>query len=319
MHASPDTSIPTSFKHRRLQSLMGLWLVIYLIFHLLANSQAALLFGENGNGFVRAANEIRDLPYLPIIEIVLLAIPFLIHISWGIERLLMAKSNSFPSDGSTPSLEEYPRNKAYTWQRITSWILLVLIAAHVIHMRFLEQPSTAQKGSEKYYMVRLNADDGLYPLVERLGATLYNQTEVQKQQEIATQQIQTHTAHSETPHPLVEEQAEHQEEQWIQALTERPLEDGQVIAVSNNFGTVELLMIRDTFKMPVMLFFYTVLVLSACFHAFNGLWTACITWGITLSPRSQRMMRTVSIGLMLVVTFLGLAAIWGTYWINLRQ
>ena len=30
-------------------------------------------------------------------------------------------------------------------------------------------------------------------------------------------------------------------------------------------------MVRNTFKSPLMMAFYTLLVLSACFHGFNGL------------------------------------------------
>ena len=80
-----------------------------------------------------------------------------------------------------------------------------------------------------------------------------------------------------------------------------------------SFGIAELLMVRDTFKSPLMILLYTGLVLAACFHGFNGLWTFMISWGITLTARSQRLMRTLATGLMVLVTFLGLAAIWGTY------
>ena len=63
---------------------------------------------------------------------------------------------------------------------------------------------------------------------------------------------------------------------------------------------------------------YTIFVLAAAFHAFNGLWTSLITWGAMLSYQSQRAMIPIcwlGVGLL---AFLGLAAIWGSYWINLR-
>lgn len=295
-----DTSppaLPRTFVWRRLHSLTGLWLVFYLIIHLLANSQAALLFGDNGSGFVKAANSIRDLPFLPVLEIVLLAIPFGVHLFWGVQYLFTAAYNSSKSDGSKPSLPEYPRNHAYTWQRITSWVLLFLITAHVIHMRFMEQPAFAQVGSEKFYMVRINHDPGIYSVAERLGAKLYSPQQVQEQRNLSNENKQS----------------------WLKALEQRPIQSGQLIAEANNFGTAELLMLRETFKMPAMLILYTVLVLSACFHAFNGLWTFCISWGLTLSPASQNRMRTFCTGLLVLIAFLGLAAIWGTYWINLRD
>lgn len=288
MTTNTSSSLPRTFVWRRWHSLTGLWLVIFLIVHLLANSQAALLIGDDGAGFIKAANDIRNLPYLPAIEIGLLLIPFAIHIYWGVQYLWTGKANSYKSDGSTPSLPEYPRNHAYTWQRITSWILLVLIAAHVVQMRFMEAPTVTGMGKAKSYMVRVESDDGIHTLAERLDVSLYNAQQVPQQQ-------------------------------WASALSERPLAPNQLIAVTKDFGTAELLMVRETFKMPLMLLLYTVLVLSACFHAFNGLWTFCITWGVTLSVNSQKNMRRVSLALMFALGFLGLAAIWGSYWINLRQ
>ena len=91
------------------------------------------------------------------------------------------------------------------------------------------------------------------------------------------------------------------------------------MTVANSFGLAELLIVRETFKMPIMLALYTIFVLSACFHAFNGLWTFMISWGVTLTALSQVIMRRIAYALMAIVAFLGLAAIWGTYWINLKQ
>lgn len=259
--------LPSTFVWRRLHSLTGLLLVLFLFFHLLTNSQAALPVGDAGLGYIKAVNSIRELPYLYAIEILLLAIPFAIHIVWGIQYLRTGVYNSIPTDGTTPSLPEYSRNHAYTWQRITSWILLVLITFHVIQMRFLEAP-VLQQGSEPIYMVQLQDDSGLNSFAAHMEVTLQRQKE------------------------------------------------GKIIAYAKSFGAAELLMVRETFKDPGMVLLYTVLVLSACFHAFNGLWTFLITWGVTISPASQRRMKMVALGLMALVAFMGLAAVWGTYWIR---
>ena len=135
-----ERTLTQAFVWRRLHSLTGLFISLYLIEHLFVNSQAALWFGEDGSGFVRAVNSIQNLPFLHLIEI-FFGVPIVLHAAWGIQILRTGRSNSWPSDGSTPSLTEYPRNHAYTWQRITSWVLLVAIVAHVIHMRFYEYPS----------------------------------------------------------------------------------------------------------------------------------------------------------------------------------
>lgn len=309
--------IPNAFIWRRLHSFTGIWIVGFLIIHLLTNSQAALFVGDDASGFIKSANGIRDLPFLQVIEILFLAIPFLVHMVWGVQYLRTGKFNSFPTDGSTPSLPEYPHNHAYTWQRITSWILLVLITLHVIQMRFLEAPVSAQRGTQKSYMVRVNRDIGLYPLSERLGFTLYDGQQIAQEK----QKLSPPNPHplEETAESLIQAQQERQQREWVSALEKVSLNEGQVMAVSKDFGTAELLMVRETFKLPIMLFLYTVLVLSACFHAFNGLWTFLITWGATISPRSQKYSYIMALSLMFLITFLGLAAIWGTYWINLKQ
>jgi succinate dehydrogenase / fumarate reductase cytochrome b subunit len=74
-------------------------------------------------------------------------------------------------------------------------------------------------------------------------------------------------------------------------------------------------MVRDTFKSPLYTLLYTVFLLAAAFHAFNGFWTFLITWGIILSYRSQKTMVPVCMLGVLALAFLGLAAIWGSYWL----
>lgn len=309
--------IPSAFIWRRAHSFTGFWLVLFLMQHLLVNSQAALFIGDDGSGFVTAVNSIKDLPYLPVIEIFLLGVPFFIHGVWGIRYLMTGEANSFRTDGRTPSLPQYPRNHAYTWQRITSWILLFGILAHVIHMRFLQYPSSAQKGSEHFYMTRLNQDPGLYTLSKRLGFEIYDASQIQaiKQQIISAPPV----IEGHSPQDLIAAQKRHEERAWLNAMEAKPLGQDQVMAVAGSFGIAELLMVRDAFKNPLIILLYTGLVLAACFHAFNGLWTFMITWGITLTAASQRLMRKLATGLMLLITFLGLAAIWGTYWINLLE
>ena len=306
--------IPNAFIWRRAHSLTGLWLVLFLIEHLFTNSQAGLWMGEeDGLGFVRAVNSLKNLPYLQVIEVFLLGVPFLIHGIWGIKYLLTAKYNVLPTDGASPSLPQYSRNHAYTWQRITSWILLIGIAAHVIQMRVMEYPTSARLNTQQYYMIRITQDDGLPALAKRLGFSLYNHQQIQVEKlRVLIQSAAPQKQASENR--LLEAQTEKEERGWIEAIDKWKLKENQVIAVAPSFGIAELLMVRDTFKNPVMILLYTGLVLAACFHGFNGLWTFMISWGITLTARSQQLMRSLATGLMVIVTFLGLAAIWGTYY-----
>lgn len=332
-----ESSIPKSFIFRRLHSFTGLWLVGYLIFHLIANSQAALLIGEDGHGFIKAVNEIHNLPFLPVLEVIVLGIPIFIHMLWGIEYVRGANYNSFGTgDGKKPYLPEYPRNHAYTWQRITSWVLLFAIIAHVVHMRFIEHPVKAKEGSQTVYMVRLDADEGLPLVAETLHVQLFDQERVQihKEKLKGDSNDQAHPLNTiigsvvelfnqSPPNPikqtdLSKERKKQEQHAYVEALETLPLKPGQVIAVAPDFGTAELLMVRETFKMPIMMVLYTLFVLSACYHGFNGLWTAMISWGVTLSQASQRLMRYICVTLMIGVSFLGLSAIWLTYWVNLK-
>ncbi len=313
--------VPKAFFWRRIHSLTGLGLVIYLFQHLLVNSQAALWLGDDGKGFVNAVNGIHELPYLLVIEILVLAIPILIHAVWGIQYLRTGVFNSFSTDGATPSLPEYPRNHAYTWQRVTSWILLFAILFHVVHMRFLRYPDSAQVGGQKLFTMPVAFDEGLYTLSARLDFQLYDKAQIA--------QLDTKTSaealfdfwelrQEVDGQELIKEQRAYQLQQFTDKVQAYPLAEGEVLTVANDFGTAELLMLRDVFKSPLMMVLYTLLVLSATFHGFNGLWTFLISWGVTLTPRSQFLARRLSNFLMILVAFFGLAAIWGTYWVNLR-
>lgn len=301
---------PTPFVWRRLHSIAGIFLVIFLIFHLLTNSQAALWLGKDGLGFIHDVNGIQNLPYLLLIETFLLGIPFLIHGILGVWYALSAEPNSSKGDGSKPALV-YERNYAYTWQRITAWILLFAVAAHVFQMRIYNYPASAQIGDKHQYMQRVEDDPGLATLAVRLDVALYDQNEIQKFQKRFNKSLDPESN-------ALEKQQHRQELEWLEALIKRPIEKGQVIAVAPDFGTATLLLVRDTFKSSLMASLYTLFVLFTCFHAFNGLWTALIKWGITLNPPIQKLAWYFCAILMCSVSFLGLAAIWGTYWFNLK-
>ena len=263
---------------------MGVWLVVFLTQHLLVNSQAGLLIGEDGKGFINGANLLTSLPYLPILEILILGFPFFIHGIWGLKYLFTAKYNSFGNTGHTPYLPQYSRNRAYTWQRITSWILLVGILLHVVQMRFIERPISTEQGLNSKYIVRVSDDVGLKTVAERLNV------QIEKDSNKAI---------------------------FKNVILNTPLSKDESYIVANDFGTAALFMLRNTFKSIWMCVVYTFLVIFASFHAFNGLWTAMISWGAIQNHRSQKVFLKFCNSLMIVVMLLGLAAVWLTYWVNL--
>lgn len=68
-------------------------------------------------------------------------------------------------------------------------------------------------------------------------------------------------------------------------------------------------MMADIFQNPFMIAFYVVGVLAATFHLANGLWAFLVTWGITQSPKSQKIVSYITILVFLVLSVIGLQAI----------
>ncbi|MDG5470999.1 succinate dehydrogenase cytochrome b558 subunit [Jeotgalibacillus sp. ET6] len=71
-----------------------------------------------------------------------------------------------------------------------------------------------------------------------------------------------------------------------------------------NFGMMESIL-----SDPFMLAFYIAGVVSTTFHFANGLWSFLVTWGVTISPSSQRISTYVTIGIFLALTTIGIRAI----------
>lgn len=325
-----------AFIWRRLHSLFGLWIVLFLMEHLLTNSQAALMIGANREGFIRAVNFIKNLPYLHVIEIVLLGVPILMHMVWGFRVLMTSKMNSFSTSGARPDLKQYRRNQAFSWQRITSYLLVIGIIAHVGYMRFYMYPKEVEMGKKSAYFVRLSMDPGLYTVSDRLGVKLYNQESI-RMFETIVEQHNDQMAHIEEQAQRIEEnpppyhyqenvaelmsryQDNEDQKAYLEGLTYRSINKHEVIAEASDFGTATLLIVRDSFKSPIKCILYTLFVLAAVFHGFNGLWTFLITWGIVLRMRSQSLAVNWCYAAMVLLALLGLAAVWGTYFINLRN
>jgi succinate dehydrogenase / fumarate reductase cytochrome b subunit len=62
---------------------------------------------------------------------------------------------------------------------------------------------------------------------------------------------------------------------------------------------------------PGMFAFYAAGVLAVSFHLGNGLWGFMVSWGITTSARSQRIMTWVSLGIFGVMGFVGINSLLG--------
>ena len=68
-------------------------------------------------------------------------------------------------------------------------------------------------------------------------------------------------------------------------------------------------MMADVLSNPFMLAFYIAGVIAATFHLSNGIWSFLVSWGITQSPRSQTIVTYISIGVFLVLSVIGVQAL----------
>ncbi|HWL25441.1 MAG TPA: succinate dehydrogenase cytochrome b558 subunit [Ureibacillus sp.] len=68
-------------------------------------------------------------------------------------------------------------------------------------------------------------------------------------------------------------------------------------------------MMHDIVSNPWMLAFYIVGILSATFHLSNGIWAFLVSWGITQSPKSQKVATYVTMVFFVVFSVAFVAAI----------
>ncbi len=68
-------------------------------------------------------------------------------------------------------------------------------------------------------------------------------------------------------------------------------------------------MMASILSSPFMLVFYLVGVISTVFHFANGLWSFAVSWGITVTPRSQVISTYVTLAIFLALSFVGVRAI----------
>ncbi len=76
------------------------------------------------------------------------------------------------------------------------------------------------------------------------------------------------------------------------------------------YGTeVNFDMMANILSSPFMFWFYVVGVLAAVFHFANGLWSFFVTWGLTITPKSQRIMTIIVFFIFVIFSYLGLASL----------
>ncbi|MBV7506033.1 succinate dehydrogenase cytochrome b558 subunit [Bacillus sp. sid0103] len=80
--------------------------------------------------------------------------------------------------------------------------------------------------------------------------------------------------------------------------------------VAAAFGNeVNFQMMQDILSSPFMFGFYVVGIISAIFHFANGLWSFLVSWGITVTPRSQVISTYVTIVIFLALSYVGVTTL----------
>lgn len=68
-------------------------------------------------------------------------------------------------------------------------------------------------------------------------------------------------------------------------------------------------MMADLVANPLYLVLYIIGIVSSVYHFTNGIFTFLITWGVTVSPKSQQVFQYVTLGIFFVLSFIGVRAI----------
>ncbi|AEB41263.1 succinate dehydrogenase cytochrome b558 subunit [Chlamydia pecorum] len=280
----PSWSYYLPFILRCVHSLSGLAFTLFLCEHLLTNQLAASYWGW-GKGFIAMVDRFHTIPGLKVIEITCLALPFLCHAIIGIVYLLQGKSNSSRGDGSVPSLP-FARNYAYTWQRVTAWIILFGLLFHIVHLRFVRYPLHIHTYGQSYYVVGIEPSH--YSKVIQGTKDFF----VLYEKDLPVPQIGKSDL----------------SEQDLAMLPE-----GKVYLFTRSAGQAFLYVVRDSLSSFWMAALYTLLVLASAYHGFNGLWTLCCRWGVVVSFRAQLRLRYICYGMMVGVAALGVSVIWDLY------
>lgn len=80
--------------------------------------------------------------------------------------------------------------------------------------------------------------------------------------------------------------------------------------VAAAFGAeVNFQMMENILATPFMLWFYIIGVVSAVFHFANGLWSFFVTWGITVSPKSQRLVTYITMIIFVALSYIGVSTL----------
>jgi len=78
-------------------------------------------------------------------------------------------------------------------------------------------------------------------------------------------------------------------------------------AMGGNFIGYEYM--HNVLSNPLVMGMYVIGLLSSIFHFTNGLWGFAVTWGVVVGPRGQKIVGLATMGLFVIMSSVGLAAL----------
>lgn len=80
--------------------------------------------------------------------------------------------------------------------------------------------------------------------------------------------------------------------------------------IQKALGTeVDYDMMANVLSNPFMVVFYALGIISATFHLANGIWSFLVSWGITQSPKSQKVATYITMIFFVVLSVIGVSAL----------
>jgi succinate dehydrogenase / fumarate reductase cytochrome b subunit len=81
------------------------------------------------------------------------------------------------------------------------------------------------------------------------------------------------------------------------------------IAIGMGRAELDYSLMENILSEPFMFWFYLIGILSTTFHFANGLWSFLVSWGITITPRSQLIATYVTLLIFVAISYIGIRTI----------
>jgi succinate dehydrogenase / fumarate reductase cytochrome b subunit len=188
-------------------------------------------------------------------------------------------------------------------------------------MRILEHPELYLFNGSPQYLSKVSMDDSLLAIASYWGVNLIDKEELEvlKKQILSVDEndlLQDLNQNLQLKETLAKQKIQYEQNVcYIKAIEYFQFNENELVASCPSFGVAVLLIVRQTFKSPLMMTLYAIFVLSASFHAFNGLWTALISLGLLSNMTMQKIWLKVCLLLMFLSIFWGFISIFGSYWL----